>query len=68
MGGASAASARAPHSSLALVNGTPGIVYAPLGKLVLVLALTIADDDKITRIDVIAEPARLDELDLALLS
>lgn len=68
IGGARAASARAAHSSLALVNGTPGIVYAPLGKLELVLALTVADDGKITRIDVIADPARLDELDLALLS
>jgi RNA polymerase sigma factor (sigma-70 family) len=67
LGGARAASARAAHSSLALVNGSPGIVFAPLGKLELVLALTIAGD-KITRIDVIADPARLEELDLALLS
>jgi len=67
IGGARAASARAVHSNLALVNGTPGIVFAPLGKLELVLSLTI-EEDKITRIDVIADPARLDELDLALLS
>ena len=67
LGGARAASARAAHSSLALVDGSPGIVFAPLGKLELVLALTI-EEDKITRIDVIADSARLDELDLALLS
>ncbi|HZR51271.1 MAG TPA: sigma-70 family RNA polymerase sigma factor [Streptosporangiaceae bacterium] len=67
IGGARAASARAVHSSLALVNGTPGIVFAPLGKLELVLSLTI-EVDKITRIDIIGDPARLDELDLALLS
>lgn len=67
IGGARAASARAFHSSMALVNGTPGIVFAPLGKLELVLSLTI-EEDKITRIDIIADPARLDELDLALLS
>ena len=37
-----------------------------LGALIAVLAFTI-DDDKISRIDVIADPARLAGLDLAVL-
>jgi RNA polymerase sigma-70 factor (ECF subfamily) len=39
---------------------------APRGRLVLVLALTIPDG-RITQIDVIADPARLEQLDLAVL-
>jgi RNA polymerase sigma factor (sigma-70 family) len=64
--GARAASGRSRHSGLALVNGTPGIVMAPRGRLILVLAFTIGDG-KISRIDVIADPARLEELDLAVI-
>jgi RNA polymerase sigma-70 factor (ECF subfamily) len=64
--GARAASGRSRYSGVALVNGTPGIVMAPRGRLVLVLAFTIPDG-KITRIDVIADPARLEELELAVL-
>jgi len=66
-GARAAAVSRAPHASLALVNGSPGVVLAPLGHLVLVLVLAIPED-RITRIDVISDPARLDELELALLS
>ena len=65
--GALASSARSRYSGLALVNGTPGIVMAPGGRLVVALALTI-DDGKITRIEVIANPARLQQLDLAVLN
>jgi RNA polymerase sigma factor (sigma-70 family) len=65
--GARAASVRSRYSRVALVNGTPGIVMAPRGRLALVLAFTIPAD-KISRIDVIADPARLKELDLALLA
>jgi hypothetical protein len=43
-----------------------GAVVAPRGQLVLALGLTI-EDDKITLIDVIADPARLNEVDLAVL-
>jgi RNA polymerase sigma factor (sigma-70 family) len=50
----------------ALVNGTVGIVVAPRGKLRLALGLTIKDD-KIAEIDVIADPSRLQQLDLAVL-
>jgi len=63
---ARAASARSRYGRVALINGTPGIVTAPLGRLVIALAFTIPDD-KISRIDVIADPARLQELDLAVL-
>ena len=65
--GARAASVRSRYSRVALVNGTPGIVMAPRGRLALVLAFTIPAD-KISRIDVIADPARLKELDLAVLA
>jgi RNA polymerase sigma factor (sigma-70 family) len=65
--GALASAARSRYSGLALVNGTPGIVMAPGGRLVIALALTI-EDGKITRIEVIADPARLRELDLAVLN
>jgi RNA polymerase sigma-70 factor (ECF subfamily) len=57
---------RSPYVGLALVNGTPGIVLAPAGRLVLALAFTIPDD-RITRIEVIADPDRLAQLDLAVL-
>ena len=64
--GAHAASGRSRYSRVALVNGTPGIVMAPRGRLRVVLAFTMTDD-KISRIDVIADPARLETLDLAVL-
>jgi RNA polymerase sigma factor (sigma-70 family) len=64
--GAHAASGRSLYSRVALVNGTPGIVMAPRGRLRVVLAFTMTDD-KISRIDVIADPARLETLDLAVL-
>jgi RNA polymerase sigma-70 factor (ECF subfamily) len=57
---------RSRHVALALVNGSPGIVLAPNGRLVLALAFTIPDD-LITRIEVIADPDRLSQLDLAVL-
>jgi RNA polymerase sigma factor (sigma-70 family) len=65
-GGARAASARAEYGRVALVNGTPGLVMAPRGRLVVALAFTYSDD-KITGIDVIADPARLAGLDVGLL-
>jgi RNA polymerase sigma factor (sigma-70 family) len=64
--GARASARRSPYGRVALVNGTPGIVMAPAGHLVLALALTIPDRT-ITRIDVIADPARLEQLELAVL-
>ena len=64
--GARASSGRSRYSGVALVNGIPGIVMAARGRLILVLAFTIGGG-KISRIDVIADPARLEELDLAVL-
>lgn len=51
----------------ALVDGTVGVVVAPRGRLLMVLRFTIVDD-KIVEIDSIAEPERLSQLDLAILS
>ena len=64
--GARASSGRSRYSGVALVNGIPGIVMAARGRLILVLAFTI-DGGKISQIDVIADPARLEDLDLAVL-
>ncbi|MFL5618064.1 MAG: sigma-70 family RNA polymerase sigma factor [Gemmatimonadaceae bacterium] len=57
---------RAPFARLALVDGTPGVVVAPFGSLAIVLVLDIADG-KIRRIEVVADPARLARMALAVL-
>jgi RNA polymerase sigma factor (sigma-70 family) len=59
-------SRRAPFARKALVNGAVGVVVAPRGRLRLVLGLTITRN-KIVEIDVVADPARLQQLDLAVL-
>jgi RNA polymerase sigma factor (sigma-70 family) len=64
--GAIASGGRAGQSALALVNGSVGIVFAPAGRLQVVLALTVSDR-RITAIDVIADPDRLRRLDLTML-
>jgi RNA polymerase sigma factor (sigma-70 family) len=64
--GAVAAAARSGQSELALVDGAVGIVFAPAGRLQVVLALT-SRGRQITAIDVIADPDRLARLDLAVL-
>ncbi|MDQ2708840.1 MAG: sigma-70 family RNA polymerase sigma factor [Actinomycetota bacterium] len=64
--GTVALGARSQLAELALVNGTVGVVVAPQGRLVLALTFTISGD-KITSYDVIAEPVRLQQLDLAVL-
>jgi RNA polymerase sigma-70 factor (ECF subfamily) len=58
---------RATFARAALVDGAVGIIVAPRGQLLLVLALTLKDG-KIAGIEVIADPKRLRELDLAVLS
>jgi RNA polymerase sigma-70 factor (ECF subfamily) len=59
--------AHAASAEVALVDGRPGLVVAPGGRLLVVLRLTFAAD-RITEIDVVAaDPARLAEVDLALL-
>ncbi len=65
--GALAFSGRAAHSRLALVNGAVGIVFAPAGRLQVVLALTVSAARRITAIEVIADPDRLRRLRLAVL-
>ncbi|MER5637539.1 RNA polymerase sigma factor SigJ [Kitasatospora sp. NPDC002227] len=50
-----------------LVNGTLGIAAAPEGRLFSVLAFTVTGD-RITQIDILADPARLARLDTAFLA
>jgi RNA polymerase sigma factor (sigma-70 family) len=50
----------------ALVNGAVGLVLAPRGRLLVALRFTIVGG-KITEIDVVADPSRLHQLDLAVL-
>jgi RNA polymerase sigma factor (sigma-70 family) len=59
-------SRRARFARLALVDGAVGIVVAPRGRLQLAIGLTIKDG-KVAEIDVIADPLRLHQLDLAVL-
>jgi RNA polymerase sigma-70 factor (ECF subfamily) len=49
----------------ALLNGSPGLVMAPRGRLSRAIAFTFSGE-KIVSIDVVAEPARLRELDVSL--
>jgi RNA polymerase sigma factor (sigma-70 family) len=63
---ARAFSANSRFAEPALVDGAVGIVVAPKGKLALVLRFCVAGD-KITEIDIEADPARLSCLSLALL-
>ena len=63
-GGARSAAAMSRRSVVALINGVPGIVYAPRGQVAVVLAFTY-HGDRISGIDVIADQARLDALELA---
>lgn len=63
--GALGFAARAWFAQPALVNGAVGVVVAPRGRLLVVLGFGFAGG-KITAIDVIADPGRLRQLDLAL--
>ena len=65
--GAAAASSRAAHSQLALVDGTVGLVFAPACRLQIVIKLTVSAARKVTAMDVIADPDRLRGLRLAVL-
>jgi RNA polymerase sigma factor (sigma-70 family) len=65
--GAMLASGRAAQSRLAVVDGSVGIIWAPAGRLQVVLSLTVNAASKITAIDVIADPDRLRGLRLAML-
>ncbi|KAB8161897.1 sigma-70 family RNA polymerase sigma factor [Streptomyces sp. 3MP-14] len=63
--GAMAATGRARFTGLALLDGTVGLAMAPRGRLRLVLAFTVTDDDRIARIEIIAERARLRGVEVA---
>jgi RNA polymerase sigma-70 factor (ECF subfamily) len=65
--GARVAAERSRYGRVALVNGAPGLVMAPGGRLVVALAFTFSED-QITGIDVIADPERLASLDIAVLA
>ena len=56
----------ARFAQAALINGAVGIVVAPHGHLQSALVVTIAED-KIVKYELIADPARLQHLDLAVL-
>ncbi|MDQ4503964.1 sigma-70 family RNA polymerase sigma factor [Sinomonas sp. ASV322] len=59
-----ASAARAPFARVAVVNGAVAIVVAPKGRLRIVLEFGI-DGDRITHIDVMADPARLRALEVS---
>src|SRR5579859_832211 len=65
--GAVLASARAWQSQLALVDGSVGIVYAPAGRLQIVMTFQVSEEHLITGIDVVADPGRLRRLRIAVL-
>ena len=65
--GTAALAHRSQVAEPALVNGTVGVVVAPRGRLLFVLTFLV-EDDRITEYEVIADPARLRRLDLAVLS
>ncbi|MFE1804978.1 MULTISPECIES: sigma-70 family RNA polymerase sigma factor [unclassified Streptomyces] len=64
--GAMAAMQRALATQTALVDGTVGLAMAPYGRLFLVLRFTV-EDGLISAIDVVAEPERLDGIEIAVL-
>jgi RNA polymerase sigma-70 factor (ECF subfamily) len=58
--------ANARHAATALVDGRVGIVVAPRGRLRFALTVTVRHD-RIAAYEVIADPARLRRLDIAVL-
>ncbi|MEW1996284.1 sigma-70 family RNA polymerase sigma factor [Streptomyces coelicoflavus] len=62
--GAMASMGRARAAAVVLVDGRVGMAMAEHGRLRVVLRFDFAADGRMTGIDVIAEPARLNELDI----
>ena len=56
--------ARARTAEVALVDGAPGIVVAPRGRLFAVLRVTV-EDGRVAAFEVLTDPARLARLELA---
>jgi RNA polymerase sigma-70 factor (ECF subfamily) len=61
-----ASAVRAPHTAIALVDGSVGLVMAMEGRLAVALAFQTAGE-RITAINVIADPERLQELAVSVL-
>ena len=59
-----ASAARAPFARLALINGAVAIIVAPKGRLRIALTFAV-DGDRVTHIGVVADPARLRGLEVA---
>ncbi|MBJ7598595.1 MAG: hypothetical protein DLM67_11990 [Candidatus Nephthysia bennettiae] len=59
-------SERARTAQLALIDGGPGAVWAPGGQPLVVFGFTMARG-KIVAIDLLADPERLRQLDLAVI-
>jgi len=57
---------RSTQSALVTINGSVGLIFAPRGKLLRALTFTFTDD-KVARVEVIGDPVRLRELDVAVL-
>jgi RNA polymerase sigma-70 factor (ECF subfamily) len=53
-------------ATVCLVDGSVGLMFAPRGRLDRVLRFTM-HDDKITQLEIIADPATLESLELAVL-
>jgi RNA polymerase sigma-70 factor (ECF subfamily) len=62
---ASAFAHMAQHVRTVLVNGRVGLVFAPRGRLIRVVRLTVANG-RVAEIEIIGHPARLAELDLSI--
>jgi RNA polymerase sigma factor (sigma-70 family) len=65
--GAVLSGTRAMDSQLALIDDSVGIVYAPAGRLQLVLLFTVSAHRRITGIDIVGAPDRLRGMQFALL-
>lgn len=59
------AAPRARFTTVAMVDGRPALVMAPLGRLSLVIEFTVVDT-AITEIEITSAPARLRLLDITL--
>jgi RNA polymerase sigma factor (sigma-70 family) len=64
--GAVASAVRAPHTAVALVDGAVGLVMAVDGRLTVALAFQTVGE-RITAIDVIADPERLQRVEVSVL-
>ncbi|MDQ4491732.1 sigma-70 family RNA polymerase sigma factor [Sinomonas sp. ASV486] len=67
---AAASAARAPFARTAIIDGAVGIVVAPRGRLRIALLFTVQstqDGERVTRVDVVADPSRLAALGVSVL-